>query len=207
MQSPDDWLPPAPRGSRVAGGFDGSLSDDWTAIRLETDAGYLFTPRWGPDRVPTIWDPRQHGGFIPREQITQAWESVLDQYDLERAYCDPGFHDETSWETDIEVWATRWGAEKFVVWPTNQLGRMFPALRRFEADLGTTLWHDNCPTTRLHVNHARKIPKPGDRYVLGKPAQHSKIDLAVTSVLAHEAACDARAGSWAVDAGDEYVYV
>ncbi len=37
---------------------------------------------------------------------------------------------------------------------------------------------------------------PLERYGLAKPQQNRKIDAAVTSVLAHEAACDARAAGW-----------
>ena len=49
------------------------------------------------------------------------------------------------------------------------------------------------PTGQLHVGNARKLAKPGDRYILGKPSQSQKIDAAVTSVLCHEATADARA--------------
>jgi phage terminase large subunit-like protein len=71
------------------------------------------------------------------------------------------------------------------------------ALVRFEADLRTgALTHDGCPITAAHIGNARKIPKPGDRFILGKPSQHQKIDAAVTSVLCHEAAADARAAGW-----------
>ena len=207
MLSPEAWLPPPPDGTPVCAGFDGSLSDDWTCIRLETLDGFLFTPRYGPDEAPTLWDPRQHGGFIPRDQVTVAWEEITRRYRLERAYCDPGFHDETSWETEIEAWATRWGDEVFVHWPTNQVGRMFPAIRRLEADLKSgDVRHDGCPVTRRHVGNARKVPKSGDRYALGKPAQHQKIDAAVTTVLAHEAACDARTAGWG-SVEEEYTYV
>lgn len=188
---------PAPVGSRVCGGFDGSDSSDFTVIRLETIDGFMFTPRYGMDRLPTIWDPAAWNGRIPREQVELAWEEIVADYRVERVYCDPGFHDETSWETDIEGWAARWGDEVFVPWPTNQIGRMYPALVRFVADLKTSAFtHDGCPVTTVHMGNARKIPKPGDRYVLGKPSQNQKIDAAVTSVLAHEAAADARAAGW-----------
>ena len=42
-----EWLDAPPRGTRVSGGFDGSDSDDWSAIKLETIDGLLFTPRSG----------------------------------------------------------------------------------------------------------------------------------------------------------------
>lgn len=194
------WLPEPPPGTQVCGGFDGSEVSDFTAIKLETIDGLIFTPRWGPDGLPAIWDPSQHDGHIPRPQVRAAWEAVLERFDVERVYCDPGFHDETSWETEIEEWASAWNTDAkpiFVAWPTNSLSRMFPAVRRFESDLKSgEISHDGCPITTAHMRNARKLLKRQDVYTLGKPAQNLKIDAAVTSVLAHEAAADARAAGW-----------
>ncbi len=182
---------------QVAGGFDGSENSDFTAIRLETLDRFMFTPRYGPDQRPTIWDPEEWGGRIPRHEVSAAWAELVGQYAVERVYCDPGFHDEMSWESEIEEWALAYGESVFVQWPTNQLGRMFPALTRFEADLKVGAFtHDGCKQTATHMGNARKIAKPGDRYTLAKPSQQQKIDLAVTSVICHEAAADARAAGW-----------
>lgn len=188
------WLPEPDPGTAVGGGFDGSENDDHTAIKLETRDGHLFTPRYGPDRRPTIWNPAEWGGRIPRGEVRSAWNELSKRFRLRRVYCDPGFHDETSWESEIEEWAAQYGDEVFVPWPTTSLARMYPAIRRFEADL-RWLTQDGCPITAAHIRNARKIAR-GDRYTLGKPAQHQKIDAAVTSVLAHEAASDERAAGW-----------
>lgn len=198
------WLPPPPEGTPVCGGFDGSENDDWTAIKLETREGYIFTPRYGPDRLPTIWNPRDWDGKIPRGQIHAAWAEIVDTYDLLRVYCDPGFHDETSYETEIEEWATEWPLadgkpERFVTFPTTSAQRMYPAIRRFEADL-QWITHDGCPITEAHMRNARKIiARTGRTYTLGKPAHHQKIDAGVTSVICHEAAADQRAAGWIVE--------
>lgn len=194
------WLPPPPDGTAVCGGFDGSENDDWTAIKLETREGYIFTPRYGPERLPTIWKPKDWDGKIPRGQIHAAWAEVVDTYNLLRAYCDPGFHDETSYETEIEEWATEWpgadGKPRFLTFPTTSAQRMYPAIRRFESDL-KWITHDGCPITEAHMRNARKIvARTGRTYTLGKPAHHQKIDTAVTSVICHEAAADQRAEGW-----------
>ena len=89
-----EWLDPPPAGTQVCGGLDGSENDDRTAIKLETHGGFLFTPRWGPDRRPTIWNPAQHCGRIPRRQVHEAWAELNETYRLRRVYCDPGFNDE-----------------------------------------------------------------------------------------------------------------
>lgn len=191
------WLPEPAPGTAVAGGFDGSENDDWTAIRLETGEGFQFTPRYGPDSRPTIWNPAEWDGRIPRGEVARAWAELADRFVLRRVYCDPGFHDETSWESEIESWAQRFGVEVFIPWPTNQTGRMYPAIKRFEADLKDgTLTHDGCPITATHMRNARKVGKGADRYALGKPSNHQKIDVAVTSVICHEAAADQRAAGW-----------
>ena len=203
-----NWLPEPPPGTEVCGGFDGSENDDWTAIRLESFDGskfFQFTPRFGPDLRPTIWNPAQHGGRIPRGEVYSAWSELSRRFVLRRVYCDPGFHGESSWETDIESWASEYGEEVFIPWPTNQVGRMYPAIRRFEADLGSALQHDGCPITTTHVRNTRKIARPGDKYILGKPSQTQKIDASVTSVICHEAASDQRAAGWGAKA-PEYVY-
>lgn len=205
------WLPPPPEGTSVCGGFDGSESDDWTAIKLETQEGYIFTPRWGPDQQPTIWNPKDTNGHIPRGQVRAAWSWIMGTYDLRRAYCDPGFHDETSYETEIEEWALEWPLDdgepdRFVSFPTNSEQRMFTAIRRFESDL-RWITQDGCPITETHMRNARKIMnRTGQKYRLGKPSHHQKIDAGVTSVLAHEAAADERAAGWA-DQIDPTVFV
>lgn len=207
MARPDLWLPPAKKGTSVAGGFDGSENDDWTGIKLETREGYLFTPRYGPDKRPTIWNPEEWGGRIPRQQVNVAWAEIAETYRLVRAYCDPGFHDESDWSTEIENWDEEHGPEVFVPWPTNQVGRMYPALRRFESDLEHGLIkQDGCPVTATHVGNARKIAQSRDRYILGKPSPKQKIDMAMVSVLAHEAAADERAAGWP-DQVDTTVFV
>lgn len=190
------WLPSPPEGTSICAGFDGSESDDWTAIKAETREGLIFTPRYGPDRLPTIWNPKDYDGHIPRGQVHAAWAEIVDTYNLRRAYCDPGFHDETAWDSEIESWSVEWGEKVFVEFPTTSGKRMFEAIRRFEADLAT-ITHDGCPITTAHMRNARKImARTGRIYTLGKPAHHQKIDAAVTAVLAHEAASDERATGW-----------
>ncbi|UUW88390.1 terminase [Pimelobacter simplex] len=198
MQQRDQvWLPNPPDGTAVCGGFDGSLNNDWTCIKLETREGLLFTPRYGPDRRPAIWNPAMWPDHqIPRGEVDEAWDEINRRYRLLRVYYDPGFHDEDDWTTEGEAWDEKHGPDVFLPWPTNQIGRMYPALRRFEADLrNRAITQDGCPITTTHVGNARKLAK-GERYILGKPSQEQKIDAGVTSVICHEAAADMRAAGW-----------
>lgn len=207
------WLDPPPPGTSVCGGFDGSLNDDWTGIRLETHAGFQFTPRYGPDRRPTIWDPKEWDGEIPRSEVHAAWAEIGATFKLERVYADPGFNDEydpTSWASEIDTWGSLYGEKVFVPWRMNgaqRVNAVHAMLVRFATDLKTgALTHDGCPVTRTHVSNCRKLARGADRFVLGKPNQAQKIDLAVTSALCHEAASDARAGGWGA-AQESYAYV
>lgn len=209
MADTQDWLPNPPDGISVCGGFDGSENDDFSAIKLETRAGLIFTPRYGPDRRPTIWRPAEWGGKIPRPEVHAAWDEINDRYNIVRAYCDPGFRDEVSWESEIEAWDQSYGPKVFIHWQmagNSRINAVYAALRRFEADLASGLiTHDGCPATTTAMMNARKIAKSADRYGLGKPSRTQKIDPAVTAVLAHEAASDARAAGWP-EKKAEYAY-
>lgn len=197
------WLPNPRDGIEVCGGFDGSLNNDWTAIKLETREGLLFTPRYGPDRKPTIWNPAEWPNHeIPRDQVTEAWKEISRRWRLRRVYADPGFRDETDWSHEIEtLWPRECGVGEKVFIPWVMAGSqrryaVYQMLRRFESDLKTrVLTHDGCPITTTHVGNARKLAH-NDIYTIGKPSQHQKIDAGVTGVLAHEAASDERAAGW-----------
>lgn len=180
------------RAETVCLGFDGSSSGDWTAIRAETLDGVQFTPTYGPDGRPTFWNPAEWGGRIPRGEVQAAVAELFDRYRVKRMYCDP-----RDWRSEIDAWSIAHGEEVVVEWPTNSIGRTFDALNRFQVDLETRqVRHDGCPTARVHALNARKLAKPGDKYILGKPSDHQKIDVLMASVLAHEAAADSRSAGW-----------
>lgn len=187
---------------QVAAGFDGSRSGDWTALRLETRDGFRFTPTYGPDHRPTYWDPKQWGGRIPREEVKAAVAEVFATYEVARMYIDP-----RHWETQADAWALEHGDDVVVQWPTNQVTRMHDALVRYQEDIAEGLTnHDGDPVARVHALNAKKVAKPGDRFVLTKPTEEQKIDVLMADVLAHEAAADMRAEDWP-DASSSQVLV
>lgn len=185
------WLPNPKRGTQICVGFDGSDSDDWTAIRCQTKSGLSFTPRFGPEgaRRPTIWNPAEFGDRIPREQVHVAVREIFTRWQVARMYCDP-----QDWYSEIGSWAAEFGEKRVVEWPTNRERAMFEAIRRTETDLRSgVMTHDGCPITSIHVENARKLPRNNQRYALGKPLgeHHRKIDAAIATILAAEAAGDA----------------
>lgn len=189
----------------ICAGFDGSDVDDMSAIRAETLDGYQFTPTYtiGDERFPMIWNPTAHGGRIPRAHVHTAVEQLFADHRVVRFYCDP-----PDWKTEIEGWALQYGEKKVLEWATYRVQPMHEALKRFVTDLEQgRITHDGCPITAQHMANARKEPKPGLRYLLGKPhgAYHQKIDAAMASVLAHEAACDAIAAGETAEPADTRV--
>lgn len=191
------------RRTPVAGGFDGSNNDDHTGIRLESLPGlYQFTPTFGPDNRKTLWNPKDHGGEIPRAEVMSAWRELAGFFEFVRVYLDPFL-----WHSEIDTLAAEFGDDVFVPWATNRAVPMHAALDRMKVDLANTdsgFEHDGDEDVRTHVRNARIRPTTVDRttgvkrYVLGKPfgEDHRKIDYAMSSVLAHEAAMDVLASGW-----------
>lgn len=179
-------------GATITLGFDGSMLDDWTAIRgrvidVDTGALYGFTPTFA-DGAATIWNPADFGGEVPRAEVQAAVEELFDRYDVARMYLDPEL-----WQSEIDAWAARYGDKRVIVWPTYRTRQMAAALERLRTDVATSsLTHDGCATTTAHVANARRVRRAGG-IVVGKPNEHQKIDAAVADALAHEAACDVKA--------------
>lgn len=191
-----------PHGTKVCLGFDGSDVDDWSGIRAETLSGYQFTPTFAGGRK-TIWDPKSiPGGRIPREEVHAAVEELFSTYDVVRFYCDPPY-----WATEVDQWAGRW-PKKVFPWETYRPGQMHAALERLKNDVvadDSGFTHDGDEVVATHIRNAVERPRPSQRYILGKASESQKIDLAMSSTLAHEAVGDAIAAGANVST-DNYVY-
>ncbi|MEU1496999.1 hypothetical protein [Streptomyces sp. NPDC005732] len=178
-----------PDGATIALGFDGSDVDDWTGIRAETMDGYQFTPTYGPDNRPCIWDPADWDGQVPRLEVDAAVAELFDRFNVVRMYGDPPY-----WTSEMAAWQARHGEKRVTEWQTYRATQMHAACEQLLTDVtkkDTTFRHDGCESTSIHVRNARKAARPAKRYVLRKATHLQKIDLAVISVLTHEAACDA----------------
>lgn len=186
------WLPNPPDGTEICLGFDGSDVDDWTCLRAETVDGFQFTPRVLGDR-PALWNPAEHHDHrIPRAEVAAAVDDIFDRFKVERFYYDPPY-----WPSEGEAWALKYGEKRVIQWETRRPTAMHQALERFVIDLKTGAFtHDGCPDTARHIASAVKTFRGRDQYGLAKASRMQKIDAAVTSVLAHEAASDARAAGW-----------
>ncbi|MEU3665757.1 hypothetical protein [Streptomyces virginiae] len=184
-----------PAGTAVTLGFDGSDIDDWTGIRLETLDGFQFTPAYGPDRLPTVWNPKDWGGQVPRLEVMAAFDEVFTTYSVVRAYLDPPY-----WESEVDTLAERHGEKVVTRWYTNRVAQMHGAAERLATDVSkkdSPFRHDGCQWAGQHLRNMRKGARPAGRYVLKKASEAQKIDLGMCSILAHEAAGDAVAAGQA----------
>lgn len=191
-----------PAGTQITLGFDGSDVDDWTGIRAETLEGYQFTPTYHDGR-PTIWNPQEFGGRIPRLEVMAAFDELFSQFDVVRAYCDPPY-----WQSEIDQLESRWPKRVFR-WETYRPAQMHAALERFKTDVlldSSTFTHDGDETVGVHIRNAVEVARPNQRYLIFKASETQKIDLAMSSVLAHEAASDALAAGVQADE-ENYVYL
>jgi hypothetical protein len=174
--------------TRIVLGFDGSDVDDWTALRAETMDGYQFTPLYGEMDEPTIWNPEDFGGQVPRSEVRAALAQVMARYDVVRLYADPPY-----WESEIDDWVDLYGEERVIRWHTRRIVQMHAACERLKTDVtkkDSKFRHDGCPITADHIANTRAAARPMDRYVLRKASQAQKIDATIPSVLAHEALGD-----------------
>ena len=195
------WLPPeawkaradpreVPLGTQIVLGFDGSDIDDWTGIRAETQDGYQFTPV--APSGPTIWNPADYDGQVPRLEVTEAVDWLFANFDVVLMHADPPY-----WETEVDSWAAKHGEKRVVRWATYRPSYMHAAAERMVTDVtkaDSDFTHDACGHTTDHINATRTKQKPGARwYTLTKPGDGRKIDLSICSILAHEAAGDVTA--------------
>lgn len=224
-KKPETVISVSPR-TLVALGMDLSNNNDWTGIRLETADQHQFTPIYlvGGEPRSTVWDPANFGGFIPRGEVRAAVDYLANEFQIVRAYVDPAgsargaidesaIADDDSWRAELAEWAAKYGPKVFVTWPTHSVDRMHSSLEQFRSAIrnpDSRFTHDGDAVTRTHVTNAVMVAKTAQRYVLGKPhgADHQKIDLAMSSTLAHEATMDAiAAGEFTVTEVDTRMFV
>ncbi|APC43163.1 terminase large subunit [Mycobacterium phage Phaded] len=184
-----EFTPPA-RGEKIALGFDGSKSNDWTAlVGCRISDGFLF--------VIKIWDPNKFGGEVPREDVDATVHSTFKHYDVVAFRADV---------KEFEAYVDQWGRTykkklKVNASPNNpvafdmrgqQKRFAFDCERLEDAVLEGEVWHDGDPVLRQHVLNAKRHPTTYDAIAIRKVTKDSskKIDAAVCGVLAFGARQD-----------------
>lgn len=190
--APAEWdanhvidLRPLTKGDRITLGFDGSLSNDHTALTAcRVDDGAIFLIKtW----VPEHYDNQK----IPREDVDAYVRSIFEKYDV------VGFRADVK---EFEAYVDQWGRDfrrklKVNASPGNpvafdmrgqQKKFALDAERFRDAVLNREVQHDNNPVLKAHITNAHQHPTIYDAISIRKPGKESKrkIDAAVTAVLA-----------------------
>jgi phage terminase large subunit-like protein len=180
-------------GTPVALGFDGSLSDDATALVGCTlgrdEPPHLF--------VVGVWEAPEEPAaraawVVDREAVNTAVADAFDQLDVVLFYGDPAY-----WTPELAAWAGTFGADVVREYPTSRDYRMGPATAALHTAIVTgELTHDGDGALVRHVGNAhQRRTRYGAVLRKDRPSSARKIDAASASVIAFAARNDALAGN------------
>ena len=194
--SPQEWDRIAVPGAKlepkekITLGFDGSKSNDWTAlVACRISDGMLFLIK--------AWDPAKHGGEVPREDVDATVRSMFERYDVVAMRADV-----KEFEAYVDQWSRSFKKKmKVNASPNNPIafdmrGQQkrfaFDCERLEDAVIEREVSHDGNPTLRQHVLNAKRHPTNYDAISIRKATKDSskKIDAAVCAVLAFGARQD-----------------
>lgn len=198
-----------PAGTRIGLGFDGSITEDATALIGCTADGFSWPIK--------IWE-RPEGNKqwrVPRLEVHEQMALAFEVYDVGLALCDP-----PKWWTEIEQWTQLYGGKDDRVQALDTNGQQLRFARAVDRWLtairGGDHTHSGDETVTRHVvaAHLKKQRSTADDedqrtlYVLVKGQDGRKIDAAVGDVLAFEAAMSMPPAKpvvvpWAVWSDDE----
>jgi phage terminase large subunit-like protein len=175
---------------RITLGFDGSKSNDWTAlVACRVEDGMLFLVK--------AWDPSKTGGEVPREDVDATVHSMFQRYDVVAFRADV-----KEFEAYVDQWSRTYKKKlKVNASPNNpvafdmrgqQKRFAFDCERLEDAVLERETSHDGNSLLRQHVLNAKRHPTNYDAISIRKVTKDSskKIDAAVCAVLAFGARQD-----------------
>jgi hypothetical protein len=175
---------------RITLGFDGSKSNDWTAlVACRVDDGMLFLIK--------VWDPNKYGGEVPREDVDATVRSAFERYEVVAFRADV-----KEFEAYVDQWSRDFKKKlKVNASPNNpvafdmrgqQKRFAFDCERLEDAVIEREVSHDGNPVLRQHVLNAKRHPTNYDAIAIRKATKDSskKIDSAVCAVLAYGARQD-----------------
>lgn len=191
--TPQEWDALADRtvrvaeGEAVALGFDGSLTDDHSALMAcRVSDGYTFTLG--------VWDPAKTNNEAPRGAIDRAVRAAFEYFDVVAFYSD--LH---PWESYVDAWALELGADLCVAasprhriaWDMRSRQKEFTvegAERTLNEITEQAFHHDGDARVRQHVHNARRRPNAWG-VSFGKEHRESarKVDALAALILARMA--------------------
>lgn len=179
-------------GTQVTLGFDGSLTDDATA---------LIATCWCGGQWPIgIWQPDPaRGDRIDKGLVDAAVRDAFERYTVARLYADP-----SKWDTQLADWAASFGARVIVAWPTAYTRKLALALRAYSVAIREgECWNTGDAEFARHIGNAQKHMM-GPSYTdddgaplwlirKERPGSPKKIDAAMAGCLSWQARLDALA--------------
>ena len=177
-------------GAIITLGFDGSKTDDHTAlVGCEVETGYLFTLG--------VWNPADEPGQeIDRGKVNAAVAGAFAAYDVVGFYSD-----RNPWESYIDKWAEMYGEQLCVAAKARQpvewdmgarLNDVTKASEAFKAALlDGDMKHERSDTSRWYVLNARaRVNNYGTTFSKESRNSARKIDWLAAAVLARLARQD-----------------
>lgn len=179
----DSTRPPPPDGAEVVLCFDGSKTQDCTALlgwALPTEPGerpHLFCVEiWErPDGATATWK-------VPRDQVDGEVHSAFARWKVRRLVADPAY-----WREYLDRWAEEFGDDIVIEFRTNSGAAMGPAVSRFldEAIPDGTFTHDGDLVVRRHHLNAIRGRTRGGYPAVFKEKESLKIDALAASIIGY----------------------
>lgn len=158
-------------------GFDGSLTDDWTAlVGTELISGHTF--------VIEFWRPDYYGGEIDPADVDDAVRWAFTQWNVVLMYADPAH-----WGSWVALWARELGDKIVREFWTHRETEMARATEEMHTAIvsGQITLADQ-PTMRSHFLHCRRRRHAAGTLVRKEHrGSANKIDIAVAAILAYAA--------------------
>jgi phage terminase large subunit-like protein len=191
-----NWIRPWD-GDKIALGFDGSLTNDATAlvaVRLRDRHVFLLHLQEVPD------GPEAEDWQVDQDAVDAAVAAAFRRYDVVAFYADPPY-----WQQWVAAWDKEYGEQlavkasgkSAIAWYTKRDEQMAAAIELLETAIvtGQMTHDDETPLGHAltrHIYNARRWSRRGGT-VVGKEGKNSpkKIDAAVAAALAFQAAADA----------------
>lgn len=166
-----------PKGTAITTGFDGSLTEDWTAlVGCVLETGHLF--------VIDYWDPADFGGEIDPADVDDAVRWAAKEWNVVLSYGDPA-----RWQSWLASWARDLGAKiyrEFWTHRETETARATEELREAIVTRQVTLADQ--AMLRAHFLNARKRRHPAGVMIRKEhKGSEKKIDIAMAAILAYAA--------------------